>query len=571
MAYQNFYSSKITNPIGAGDVTITVDNAPTSTSGRMVLEARNATQREIIKYTGVAGNVLTGVTRGQGGTTAKQHVAGSLIQQNATAEDLQDLYDAFASFSVSANDWRTLVPAVTGVVANGNHQYDVTFASTVAAVLSPGMRVRTTRTVNNPTQCTSLNGTTQYYNCLSATVAADFTFTDDWAAGTWMKLAAYPGGSAGIICRYNATSGFCFIVDSAGNIQLQGFNGGGGNYSVVLGQKQIPLNKWVYVVAQLDMSAFTATTTTSYVMLDGINLLASVARAGTNPTALVQPAVDLQVGARNSIEFFNGKLAQTWVSSGKVTQANANTLYSQGLTPALITANNIISAYSFDNSINDLNTTSANNLTANGSAVATNADSFTGTQADGTMSTVYDYGVVASVNGAVATIVTADGCTIPTSGGVTSVSYSGAVAPYNAANCNSITNYSNTQFNTSAPALTATSQDLARNGLNINVSVTANSIAKVTVSLAISTTSDMEFHPEIRIAGTLVKELVPVAAPGFAGNRATQRTVTCNLPLASGNNLISAGVFIFSGGSYSMPANAGYITVEIIKGVGTGN
>lgn len=100
MAYQNFYSSKISTDIGAGDATITVDNAPTATSGRMVLEARNATQREIVKYTAVAGNVLTGVLRAQGGTTAKSHLKGALIEMNATAEDLQDLVTAFALANV---------------------------------------------------------------------------------------------------------------------------------------------------------------------------------------------------------------------------------------------------------------------------------------------------------------------------------------------------------------------------------------------------------------------------------------------------------------------------------------
>jgi len=44
-----------------------------------------------------------------------------------------------------------------------------------------------------------------------------------------------------------------------------------------------------------------------------------------------------------------------------------------------------------------------------------------------------------------------------------------------------------------------------------------------------------------------------------------------DVPLASGNNIISAGVNISSGAGYSMPATGGHITVEIIKGIGTGN
>ena len=130
MSFQNFFSSKISNDIGAADTSIVVDTAPSATSGRMTLEARNSTQREIIKYTGLAGNTLTGVTRGQGGTSAKSHLKGALIQMNATAEDLQDLYDAFASFSASANDWRTLVGTLTSVTNNGNGNLDLLFNTT---------------------------------------------------------------------------------------------------------------------------------------------------------------------------------------------------------------------------------------------------------------------------------------------------------------------------------------------------------------------------------------------------------------------------------------------------------
>jgi len=423
MPYQNFYSSKITNDIGAGDTTIIVDNAPTSTSGRMVLEARNTTQREIIKYTGLSGNTLTGVTRGQGGTTAKSHVAGALIQQNATAEDLQDLYDAFASFSVSANDWRTLVPAVTGVVANGNRSYDITFASTVASLLSNGMRLRTTRTVPAPTQCTSLNGTTQYY---SKSSPAAMTFTDDFVVSAWVKLTSYPSGDVGIMNRGTST-GFWYGVNSSGRVILNGFKSGGGNFRRVTSYQSLPLNKWVHISAQLDMSTYTATTTTCYVMIDGVDVPAIVEQGGSNPADISGQTGDLNIGAIGGANFFPGKIAQVAIYNAKVTQATILASISQGLAG---TETSLISAYSFNNTINDLNTTNANNLTANGSAVATNADSPFGNQADGTISSQYDYHIVQKVNGAVVTVQTAEGCTIPTSGGVSAVSYSTQKVPY---------------------------------------------------------------------------------------------------------------------------------------------
>ncbi len=90
MAYQNFYTTKLYTDVSAADTTITLETPPTVTSGRLVLEARNVSKREVIKYTGVSGNQVTGVLRGQGGTTAQTHLANTLVEMNLTAEDLED-------------------------------------------------------------------------------------------------------------------------------------------------------------------------------------------------------------------------------------------------------------------------------------------------------------------------------------------------------------------------------------------------------------------------------------------------------------------------------------------------
>jgi len=320
--------------------------------------------------------------------------------------------------------WST-VPStnpVTSVSANGNRSYDVTFTSTVAAIFSPGMRVRTTRTVAAPTQCTSLNGTNQYY---SKTSPAGMTFTDDFVVSAWVKLSSYQQGT--IVSRYNGTSGWVLRVEATGQISFLGYNAGASNASYVQSYQSIPLNKWVHVAAQLDMSTFTATTTTSYIMLDGVDIPAQVARGGTNPTALVQ-AGNLEIGGQNGgLIPFAGKIAQVAIYNAKVTQANIRATISQGLTGS---ETSLISAYSFNNSITDLNTTNANNLTAQNSAVATNADSPFGCQADGTISSTLDYAIITKVASAVATVQVPEGCTIPTTGGVTSVSYSTQKVPY---------------------------------------------------------------------------------------------------------------------------------------------
>lgn len=327
--------------------------------------------------------------------------------------------------AVSTASWTSAGATPSSVVANGNRSYSLTWASSILADRSVGMRNKYTRTVTAPTQCTDLeSGSSQYY---SKSSPAGMTFTDDFVVSAWIKLESY--GDYAIAGRYNGTSGWRFYINSSGRVVLQGLNASSANTSEVSSYQSLPLGKWVHVAAQLDMSTFTATTTTSYVMIDGVDVPASVARAGTNPTALIQ-AGDLQIGAANGALFFDGKLAQVAIYSAKVTQATARASMNQTLSGS---ETSLISAYSFNNTINDLNTSNANNLTAQGSAVATNADSpFAGGDTlyntDGT--TEYSITTAISSDGLTETVQVPEGYALPTSGGISAVSYSTHSVPY---------------------------------------------------------------------------------------------------------------------------------------------
>ena len=326
--------------------------------------------------------------------------------------------------------WETGLPTPNTVTYNGNRSYDLVFNSTdLTDTLSPGMRIRTSRTVAAPTQCTSLNGTTQYW---VKTSPNKLTFTDDFVVSAWIKVSSYAQGA--IVSRFNGTSGWELRLEATGQVFFVGFNAGGTNFSYVQSYQSVPLNKWVHVTAQLDMSSFTATTTTSYVMLDGKDVPCVVARGGTNPTALVQ-AGNLEIGSRNGgTLLFPGKIAQVAIYNAKVTQANIVATISQGLSGS---ETSLASAYSFNNSTADLNTSTPNDLVAGaGSPTATNADSPFALGND--LASAYtkgttDFGVVMATSFSTNTTVTVqvpEGCTIPTSGGVTSVMYSGQRSPY---------------------------------------------------------------------------------------------------------------------------------------------
>lgn len=346
---------------------------------------------------------------------------------NSNISDRRTQASVSTSGTPTATGWVSGLTVPTTVTYNGNRSYSLVFNSVdITGTVSNGMRLRSTRLVAAPTQCTSLNGTTQYY---SKSSPAGMTFTDDFVVSAWIKLTSYPTTRAVIASRFNGTSGWRFSVQASGVVELVGYNASSSNFSLVDSYQAIPLNKWVHVTAQLDMSSFSASPTTSYVMIDGVDVPATVSRAGTNPTALIQ-AGNLEIGSENSGTFFlSGKLAQVAVFNAKVTEATMQGYISQGLAG---TETSLISAYSFNNSITDLNA-NANNLTANGSAVATNADSPFAQDDTGTPSGTVDFGIITSKvfsSNTTLTVQVPTGCTIPTSGGVSALSYSMVRTPY---------------------------------------------------------------------------------------------------------------------------------------------
>ena len=66
--------------------------------------------------------------------------------------------------SATLNGWLNFPGSISSVTYNGNSSYTLGTSSDNSAVVSPGMRLRTTRTVSAPTQSASLNGSNQYFS-----------------------------------------------------------------------------------------------------------------------------------------------------------------------------------------------------------------------------------------------------------------------------------------------------------------------------------------------------------------------------------------------------------------------
>ena len=491
----------------------------------------------------LAGTTITNLTITGGADRA--YTAGALVELTPTSRYAKDLYDnisahanqdgSLKSAAVQAalnlgsgalNGWNPLAFTPNSITYNGNRSYDLVFnGQDITGAVSNGMRLRTTRTVAAPTQCASLNGTSQYF---SKSSPAGMSFTDDFTISAWVKLSSYPTTSAPIISRYNGTSGWKMNIELGGQVTIAGFNGSAANYRGFQSYQSIPLNRWVHITGQLDMSTYTATPTTCYIMIDGVDVPGTTIQGGTNPTSLAQ-AGDLQVGSLNTAFFFPGKIAQVAVFNAKVAQATMRGYLSQGLSGSEAS---LISAYSFNNSITDLNTTNANNLTAQNAASATNADSPFTQDDTGTPGGSFDFGIITRKSFSTNTTLTVqvpEGCTIPTTGGVSAAAYATEQVPYGFPSSRgkwSILTHIKLNINTPTPA-TTTWYSGVPGGYAMGISIPVGSwqvsyaaafqmsrgtvadlYGGVTLSASSTTSTDPELDSSIASNGTLLRTLL---------------------------------------------------------------
>jgi len=446
---ENGFTTTTSGSVASAATTVGLNSVAGYTNGEVVvfvIDPTDATKKQT--FTGVidtSGSQVTSVVWTAG--TNQTHALGATVVDYATATHIsmmtkgitqslnqdgslisQAVLDALNLGAGASDGWTPFGYSLTSITALGNRSYTAVVSGTdTTGVTSVGQRLKLPRTVTAPTGSITLNGTTQYAN---KTSPAGMTFTDDFTVSAWVKMTSY--AAAGIASRFNGTSGWSLQTNSSGQLSLIGYNASGGNSSLVTAYQSLPLNKWVHVAAQLDMSTFTATTTTSYVMIDGVNVPASVSRTGTNPTALVQ-AGNLEVGSVNAGGFFPGQIAQVAIYSAKVTQATILASMNQTLTGS---ETSLVSAYKLDQAsgLNDLSA-NANNLTAQGSpSYSTTQTPFTNS-VTGTSVTAgtTNYGIIMAQTFSTNTTYTIqipEGETLPTTGGIGTVSYSTQKTPY---------------------------------------------------------------------------------------------------------------------------------------------
>jgi hypothetical protein len=285
-----------------------------------------------------------------------------------------------------------------------------------------------------------------------------------------------------------------------------------------------------------------------------------------SPAASLTQAGDFEIGAYNGATSpFPGKIAQAAVYSAVISAANIVATINQGLAG---TETSLISAYSFNNSITDLNTTNANNLTANGSAVATNVDSpFAGgaNAATGYTAGTTEYAEVFNASFSTNTTLVLqvpDGYAIPTSGGVSAVSYSTQAKPYGWPGLDSTLATSRLMAN---QVVTSSAADIDILGLAVTLYVPAGRQVKFTTYGAFDCASSATLHRlKVKEGSTVIGDTE--AQEQTASIRRNMTTITTTYPTAGShtykatynNNQVGASNL------YAATDNISYLMAELV-------
>lgn len=158
---------------------------------------KSASEREFIKFTGVSGNTLTGLTRNaDGGTSDQDHAVGSIVEFVADVVWAQALAD----------------------VIETEHNSDGTHASTIVkttATQTLTNKTLTSPTVNSPriNEDVALTATSSDLNKISGGIEIAAELSDVSAEGIKITLTTAQNVAFGDVC-YIASNGKATLVDA---------------------------------------------------------------------------------------------------------------------------------------------------------------------------------------------------------------------------------------------------------------------------------------------------------------------------------------------------------------------
>lgn len=333
-------------------------------------------------------------------------------QTTGFANRVQQAVQATEQFIVNNADWRPVAATITGVTYNGNGSYTLGTSGDLRSTLSPGMRLRTTRTAAIPTRGTELTLGQSWTD----TTLTGLSQTDDVSLVAHLKIDTYKDQA--LFSNRSGANGWDVLAYSNGSVRVHAVLSAG-NHKLFQTTSSHPLGRKFHLGVTLDMSGNVAKIT-----FDGIEQPYVTAHSGTANS--FTPAPTLNIGTDYAGATFAGKIWQLGTFSTVLTTATIRNYSTYSLTG---TEPNCIGLWKFDGNGND-STANANHLVAVGGAVATSVGVPFGTQADGTNSQ-YDYAIIHKVTDTALIVQVPEGCTIPVSGGISALAYSSVKVPYN--------------------------------------------------------------------------------------------------------------------------------------------
>lgn len=219
----------LNSSIGAGDTTLTLAStaAVTSLLGGVTLAGGNVDQftiaidpdtasEEIVFVRGTSGATLTGVVRGQAGTSATTHSAGATIKHVLTSNDL-DYYTSGVDNALTAAGTATLsnkaISLGSNTVTGTTAQFNTALTDNDFATLA-GVETLTNKTLTTPVSSIAFNAQTAAYTLVATDKSKLVTINSATTANVTVNSGIFSAGDIVAIARLGA--GACSVTAGAG-------------------------------------------------------------------------------------------------------------------------------------------------------------------------------------------------------------------------------------------------------------------------------------------------------------------------------------------------------------------
>lgn len=282
---------------------------------------------------------------------------------NANITDKRQQVTIGATSNSNTTGWNTLSYALTYSANNGSKEFAATTPFDLTGILSPGMKLKVSRSVTPPTQCAAFTSASSQYATKAS--PSGITFTGVFSCEAWVYLLSYTGQKQGVVGRTDAsTGGFGLEIDASGRVRV--FYGASSSFTDFISYQSIPLNRWVHIAGVV--TSVSGKTGVVYINGTAVTSFSSVTAA----TTLAQTS-NLSAGAHGAgvaNTFFNGYISESRIWSTNQTAANIQGNMAISLVG---TESNLVFLGQFNGNFNDA-TSNANNLTAQAGAIATQAN-----------------------------------------------------------------------------------------------------------------------------------------------------------------------------------------------------